>query len=205
MSAAGDIARVIIRYNMLGQIFINTLHFECVVGGTTLTSLLDKFTTSGPPDLMDLLRECLSSRVILMELKAEWVESADVDFETRVINQAGQRVSTSAVPLQSCTLVSLRTTLVGRSNRGRIFLPPPTGQQMEPVNGQWNLGHIFTVTTWTAALTAQFTPPTPWRWIVWSPVRRAAEGGAYVPPSVSTILVDNVPRTQRRRELFVGT
>jgi len=205
MPAIGDVARVTIRYVAYSQVFVNVLHFVNQDDTKDLDDLLADFLTVGVPNIVNAIRGAISDQIVLTDLKAEWVESADTTFTIAVINQPGLLTGgIGGMSSATCAVLSLRTVLVGRSNRGRIYLPFTSVGSIEENTGLFSIAYLNILNTLRNTLMAPFGLTEDWRLIVWSPTRRAAEGPSYIPREIDHILIDPVPRTQRRRQIAVG-
>lgn len=105
------------------------------------------------------------------------------------------------LPPQTAILASLRTALIGRSYRGRMFLPPTTesflssGASLTAIDAQ-------AVLTQLDGLRQEFANPVLGIGAAWVVLSRQHNGAPVVPPigtEVTQIKVDRILRTQRRR------
>jgi len=199
-----DIARVLVKYTILGNTFVNQFYFRLMIDGLELSDLAESWNTGVAPTPITELRDCIGNDVTIQALLAEWVRPVSVEFHLEPINLLGTGTSLSQIPLTTCSLLSLRSIFSGRSNRGRIYLPKPNGNTLIVATHVWSLTHMTNLNNFVDAMMVHFGDGTDWRWVVWSPTRNAAEGLFYGPPNVETVLVDPNPRTQRRRQNNVG-
>lgn len=131
----------------------------------------------------------VTSTAQLTSLLREGVKSEDAPA------LAGTSVNDS-LPEQNCILISLRTAMVGRGNRGRIHLPAPA--ESEATGGELGSTQATRVSTaihalYTNMAAAGHTP------VIFNVHATAHDPVVGTTKDVTELLVDRVLRTQRGR------
>lgn len=202
--AVGDIAQVAIRYRCYGQTMVNVQHFRANSAATGLDVLLATFRSGGTASVIERLADCLNTQTRITDLRAIYVRGGAPVEETEVVDRPGDITTTNPLPNTVSVLVSCRSAMIGRSNRGRLYLPPPTSSQLDGPTGLWTVGYRSTVQEFINQWQTAFTVPGEWTHVVWSPTLNTAFGTGYIPPVVADMLIDPVPRGQRRRAIELG-
>ena len=132
---------------------------------------------------------------------------SSVGFRDYPLNLQGTvGTSGAALPPNNALVMRRRTGIAGRANRGRVYLPAvPTAWQTGGVlagSGFIDASNNFTSVMGVALKDA--SDPTPLAIADISLVRRAALGNPTVVQKVQYWDVNNVVRSQRRREYGVG-
>lgn len=123
-------------YCTLGsQTSINVRHFEitAVVGAPQLSDLADAISTVMAPIYKALITNSATYWGLTLQLaQVAHPPLAAVSIVGRGAGTAG----TAPLPEQSCGLISFRTGFVGKSFRGRLYIPFPDGADSNLFAGQ---------------------------------------------------------------------
>lgn len=186
----------------LGQEFVNTFHYKQLAdpADPPAEALAIAFRDACIPTYLDLLLD--SSEVIQLEVRQVTGGLAAFDL---AIAEFGTNSGVDQLPPQVSPLVSWRTGLAGRRNRGRTYLPAPPENVQDA--GALTSGFVSSITTWantTLLLTIEDVE-------TWQHVVYGAPCPSCTPPrsenivNITSFLVRNDLRTQRRRVVGVGS
>lgn len=125
--AIGDVFRlsVVGRFG-LGQQFVNVFHYEQTdtVVGNPAEALAAEFSSQALPSYLSLI----PSSNVVDTVEVRQVTGTPLNAFDNPINDPGG-LSGEQLPPQVAPLISWRTALVGRRNRGRTYIPAPTEPQ----------------------------------------------------------------------------
>jgi hypothetical protein len=161
-------------------------------------ALVDAWQAQAQGDWLD----SQSDRLVLQSIQARSITDPTVGFDVAV-GVAGDLdpVGLGTTSLRVAPVVSLRTGLIGRSFRGRNFLPPPNETDIE--NGILEAPLIALIDAYyDSALTltdGQIPTASLWTMTIYSPTLSLA-GGAVLDNLVTTHLTRAVAGTQRGRQ-----
>lgn len=207
----GHLARVVFEANNGPAEVINTLHYDLV--GNTLDD------AASLQDLADRLADDLLALWKALFDPAWTIEPVLVTDELDPLNPSAPRSgasggsagpgtgsdfgSSTRLPNPLCALASIRTGLLGRSFRGRMFLPP-VWNESNTVDGQVGGARLVTYRAFTNAIPKEpdiiVGPSTATaEWVVYSPTRRALDLDPYATP-VDSITVGTKLHWLRSRD-----
>lgn len=123
--AVGDLFEVKVYCRLTEQLGLNVSHWRITsISGSTPTDnvIADAISTALGPTL----RGCLSSQAAYAGLTLQYLAPGAPRPEITSISEAGAgTVTGDALPRQVAGLLTLRTALTGRANRGRKYIPFP--------------------------------------------------------------------------------
>lgn len=201
--AIGDVYKLaVVGAFGLGQEFVNTFHYRCedAGAGDFPSDLALSWQLTALPNYLDLLMD--SSLVVQIEVRQ--VTGSPLASNDLVINETGAN-SGEQLPPQVCPLVSWRTGLIGRRNRGRSYLPAPPENIQDA--GALTTGFLESIQTFADScklLTGGGFGD--WQLVIYGKANPDAE-----PPldenivPVTTALVRRDLATQRRRRVGAGS
>lgn len=102
---------------------INTFHYS-EQGGLIFTSPAEDLANAWLNDAWPTYRLFLSSRITLQTIRVRPVDPLDSFFDLTV-EENGTHGAGDICPLIDAPIVTWLTAFIGRSNRGRVYLPPP--------------------------------------------------------------------------------
>lgn len=205
---AGDLYTVRVLYSTPGGVAENNLSFsakQAVAGdaqadlASAFRTALIKSTSGGLLFGMTTGFSCTTLRV--EDIKPGTLATYENTAAAVVGNDAGQ-----ALPPQNAVVMTLYTSQKGRSYRGRVYLPGvsenawdgsamPGAILTNYLTIPTNLGNIFGPTGSNAN----------WQLVVISRYLNKIKRGTPVGTAVTSIVIDPIIRSQRRRVLGVGT
>lgn len=120
--AQGDRFRLAVESILLGQQVVNVFHYEQVVPvlNLTMTDLAENWETNVLPLYLGL--SVTGFAVNTIRIRDFNTPQAGIDYPTSGNGTQGGE----AVPIQSAPIITWRTDFIGRSRRGRSYLPPPS-------------------------------------------------------------------------------
>jgi len=139
-----------------------------------------------------------SSQYTLQTLRVRGITDPTYGYDRGGLSIAGV-LTGERVANQVSAIITWTTGLVGRSYRGRTFLPVASEAQM--TNGSWSntyLGYMTAFGNAMLAMNAVSIDFAPWKLHVWSDTLAAAT-------PVTGFITRSVPGTQRRRRLGRGS
>lgn len=203
--AVSDVVRLRLHYRLFGQLCQSGMHFQFLTIGATATGLATDFDTN----LVATFAAAVAADVSYESITVEAVAPPTLATIERDISPdvAGTQVG-EALPPANAAVFSLRTPNKGRRYRGRFYL---SGIERTFGNaGQVDGAGLTALQALATALDARYGvggTSADYRMVVHSPEDLTAE-----PPRVGTIttdvtsiVVDPVIRTQRRRQIGVGS
>lgn len=105
-----------------GQQFVNTLHYRQVLVG--LANPVEELAAQIEAIVLPELVQILPNPYIVFTVEIRQVTGSPLEGTDLPVNAQGV-VTGDPLPSQVCPLVSWRTGLLGRANRGRMYLPAP--------------------------------------------------------------------------------
>ncbi len=199
-------AQVEVRYIWLGQHVENRwfILFPSAPSASDIQDAATDFDTWAQDDLMPLMTNQIS---YIETVCTDWTTDTGFQYTFTPTSPVPGAVDASSVPSQAAILISERTGFRGRSQRGRTYLPG--GRTDVLTLGKWTDVYVALVDAAMVAIPG-LGDTTPYALVVASffsgvdvdhkPIPR--DTGVATP--INTMLVDNVPRSQRRREIGVG-
>lgn len=198
--ASGDIHRVVLVFDDLdtGEQYTTGFHFAEEVLPFTFADIGDDVKAAwDSAGGGAALKALYGSSIRLAEITRRRIRPLEASIEsyTTGLPIVGT-AATGSGPTQTSLLASIRTALIGRRNRGRMFWPTPAEGLVAP-GGAITAALALDVADqmagmFTALGNDNVTP------VVYSAVQNAATPG-YAPPAITRVLVDRRTRTQRRR------
>lgn len=207
---SGHLARVVLRATNGGNQIVNTLHYDLAGKGLSPGPGLQALANRFRDDVMTPWKACITPDWTIQPV--EVIDEKDPLNPLDVRDQAvagtagpGTRLappSSEVIPIQLCAMATVHTAHIGRSFRGRIFLPPlwsdaqidagvVAGAQLGNYNAFIAAIPIAPdLSTWTDT-TANLC--------VYSRTRRAANAGSYAEHATS-ITLDTTVRWLRSRK-----
>lgn len=192
--AVGQVYRLAVRstYNNVDDM-INVFHYrqELVVIGNPAEDLANQWVS----DVMTTYQGVISGSVTIAEVNVRPVPPATEFFDLALTGIVGS-LSGEALPLMNAGIITWRTALIGRRNRGRSYLP--VGSENLQNAGSWLPAYIANMDAFAVANMQLLELGVPqWQLVIHSEV-----GGTDTP------VIDHVSRpligTQRRRKQGVG-
>jgi hypothetical protein len=200
--AVGDLAEVAVIYDdaARGDVLVTTFGFKALTSGATRAGLASAFKTALVKNTSGGLLSATSTLISSGRLTVrDILPGTGVEEELAYTAVAGTLAS-DMLPPQVAPLVSWRTSLAGRSFRGRTYMPPATEDAQ--VNGFASAGlqsgYALLVTNMLAVFGPAGSNPD-WQFVV---ISRRHNGAPRVPPigtPVTVGIVRPVLATQRRR------
>jgi hypothetical protein len=206
--AITDLAEVAVEYTdtTRNSTYVTTHGFQAIDTTSTRDQLADAFKTAMVKStagglLFPVTNNINSTRLTVRDVKPGTGALVERNYAAVTGGSGGD-----PLPPQDACVFSLRTTLAGRSFRGRFYLPSlqETGQS----SGKFDSSQLAILQAVAANLLAVFGPTgtdTKWQLVV---ISREAAGVPRVPPigtPVTTILVRDIVYTQRRRTVGRGS
>jgi len=193
--AVGDVFKMALELTFTGNDqIVNTFHYrqELPVIGNAAEDLGNQWLT----DVFPTYQLFLSNRIVLALITIRPVppalETADITVGVSGLHGAGD-----IVPLSDSPIVSWRTGLVGRSRRGRVYLPPP--QESVQDAGNLSLPYITLIDNWASINLQLLELGIPqWQQVVYSPTIN-------ISTPITAWIVNNNMGDQRRRRQGVGS
>lgn len=197
--AIDDIFKLAVKSKFgLGQDCVNTFHYKVLTGGALLLdpaqTLADNWQAQVQPSYLNLMA---SSMILeLLEVRQVFGGLASLDVP---VNEPGL-ISGEQLPPMDCALISWRTGLIGRANRGRTYMPSPleTWQSAGTIapgnvdNYQAAADEMITLNDAATGLIPQY------QMVIF-------HTDATDSPEVTFGIVRNIIATQRRRRVGVGS
>jgi len=201
-ASISDIFEVAVKYSGPGGTQYNTFGFSAKanVAGDAMTDLASAFKTAMVKNTSGGLLYGMAGDMSTSSLQVEDVKpgvAATLDYTYASV--AGSSVQAN-MPPQCAILFSVKTTLKGRSFRGRFYLPG--GVQTDETDGLLSAGAITNYTTIATQLMAVFGPSgsnANWQFGVISRYHNNIKRAVPVWTDASSIALDPVIATQRRR------
>lgn len=202
--AVGDIWRISAVGTFLGQEYVNTFHFRMkTIAGTPLMAV--EYLNTNLYDL--LVTQAISNQWSITSWHARQLAVPAVVHDY-IDNIAGSG-SGDVLPPQSAMVVSLRSSLLGRRHRGRLYL----GGWLESAqaNGVFGTALVSAVGTYIDDMVAAVGSGgsnADLEWGIWSRVNGGQDPGPYnliagwTP--IEAGLVRSIVYTQRRRTIGSG-
>lgn len=192
--AVGQVYRLAVRstFNNVDDI-INVHHYrqELVVIGNPAEDLANQWAS----DLALLYRGLFGGGVSLTDVSVRPVPPATEFFDLNLGSQAGL-LAGQTLPLPNAPIITWRTALIGRRNRGRTFFPPPTENEQD--GGSISATLISALQDYADGAIQLLELGVPqWQMVVHSEV-----GGTDNP--VTSYVVRTLMGSQRRRKQGVG-
>lgn len=197
--AAGDIWRVAVKGRFgPGQDCVNVFHYKqegFPIGDLSANNLADSWVANVQTSWLGIMYTDM--RLDLLEIRQVFGGIVALD---EPINEAGTRSGGDQLPPMSCPLISWRTGLIGRANRGRSYLP--SCLETDQASGALNEGAIGDYTDLVPVLMTLYDDITglvPWfRMVIWHTSDTDS-------PLVTGGLVRNLIATQKRRRAGSGS
>lgn len=205
---AGDLRSVRVQYSGPGGIYENSFGFAArqAVAGDDLADLASAFRTALIKNTSGGLLYGLASLVSVTTIRVEDVKPGTVATQDSVAGAVAGSNAGDPLPAQCALVFTLATLVKGRSYRGRFYLPGVT--EDEVTAGTLNGASVTSFTTIGTQLGAVFGPSgsnANWQLVVISRYLNGVKRATPVGTAVTTIVLDPVIRTQRRRVFGVGT
>lgn len=197
--AVNDVLEIKLFTRNGGQTGINVLHYNVqTIGGGAITDqqVADAFSTFIAPSMKALM----STQSSYSGLRVQRISPLPVPVAVTSTN--GAAVGTTGVdviPAQASALISKRTNLAGRMNRGRVYLPF-IALNHTTSGGQLNAGGLTAVGNWAAAAMALITIVAGGVTLTMAPV--IWNRGPRTLVFVTTAVIRTPLATQRRRSLI---
>lgn len=193
--AIGDVFKLSLEMTFTGtDQIVNTFHYrqEAVVIGNPAEDLANQWVN----DVFPTYRLFLSDRIVLQVVTVRPIPPA-TNMADAIVGLNGQHGSGDIVPLSDAPIVTWRTGQVGRSRRGRTYLPPP--QESVQDGGSINSTYKGLITDW-ADVNMQLLElaVVQWQQVIWSETLAEAT-------PVTTYIVRDIMGDQRRRRQGVGS
>jgi hypothetical protein len=209
--AIGDVVRARIHYRLFAQECQTGLHFRNLTGGATPAGLATLLATG----LALSLEEGISADATIHQISVESVYPPTAEsVEEPMSPLAVGDLPGESLPPQVAAVISLHTGLKGRRRRGRMYV---SGLERGNANaGLLDGAQLAGLITFADYLIAQFGvggANADYRAVVFSPedldfVNKAGDPAPRVGTlvtDVTTAIVDPVTRSQRRRQIGVGS
>lgn len=195
--AIGDFYKMTLRMTFTGvDTIVNTFHYRqdtIPIFDTPSNDLAEAWLE----EVWPTYKAFLSARIVLQVIEVRPVDPAG-DFWDESVGENGTGGSGDIVPLTSAPLVTWRTGLIGRTNRGRVYLPPPPEANQD--GGSLTSGYKTAIQDWAAL---NFHIPSSLTHAEWTQVIHNPEG-ANTNPEVTGFIVRDIMGVQRRRKQGVG-
>lgn len=199
--AEGDIYRLstLSDYISGGDDAVNVFHFRQespAIFASPAEDLAEAFIATVVPAYVN----CMTAGYVLHRIAIKQVTGGAQEYEQAVTEPGTAGVVGSMLPTTVSGLLSWRTGLAGRSNRGRTYLPPTNEEQLS--SGLWTGSYMTAMEGFAedalALGTAVFTLHANWTIGVWSVVL-----SAFVP--YTHAIARQIPATIRRRRIGQGS
>jgi hypothetical protein len=200
--AVGDLAEVNVIYLKSDDLTVqeNVFGFKALTSGATRSGLATAFKTalvkSTSGGLLNVANGLISSdRLTVSDVKPGTGAEVELDYAAVVGATAGE-----ALPPQCAQVISWRTSLAGRSFRGRSYLPAPTENvQNAGILNSTQQTALAAIVTQMLAVFGPSGSDGNWQFCV---ISRVSAGAPRVPPIGTEVTVGVVRtslQTQRRR------
>lgn len=177
----------------LGQTFVNTIHYKqlqavLIPSAESLGAMFNDQVMEGYLDLL------MNSSVVNVIETREVTPPGEEGFDT-VVNLPGH-LTGEQLPPMNAPLISWRTGLVGRKNRGRMYLPAPN--EVSQASGALTSGYVTNAQIVADNMITLLDVVDPvWQAVIWHSV-----DGTSTPITTAIIRLDIA--TQRRRRVGTG-
>jgi hypothetical protein len=207
LGSIGDITKVSVRYELLGQSCESVFGFKQLAGGVGMADLLSDMHTAtiGGQTWVQTWLAHWPANVLFVELFAEDVvpgTQASIAFS---VNTTGSAGTGDMLPPQNAAVTTLRTALKGRSYRGRCFISGigEAGQTNGVLGAGW-LGTQNTLLNWLLTRYGPSRTNTNFMWGVISRYLNKVKRVTPVLTEITSLDSDSIIRTQRRRSVGRG-
>jgi len=198
--AIGDVARLAVENeNSAQDDFINVFHYRQLALQAGGKGTLEAATLAWLNVVYPLYAACISDKIGLRRVQTRFMPLSPAVYEFIGTGEKGLQTG-DAVPNQIAPIVSWRTGSVGRSYRGRTFLPPCAAQSCPGPNlagGQLVLMDAYAQASYLVDDTLNGNGI--WELVIWS----ETIGG--VSASVQSHVIPGAPGVQKRRRQGVGS
>jgi len=207
--AANDVYRVVIRGRLFGSEIDNVMWFRERAGSSVGSGNNSAALAANVRTGIDTNWRAIASTSMFYEAvqATRMVPYGDGPSEDAwAANTAGSAGASTAVHPQSAAVLTLYTSKIGRSRRGRIYICGMPGTNA--ASGLWSAGTITGLTAIATTLTTRYGPSgsQSWELGVWSKKLAGATppftASAFEP--ITSIAVRSQIRSQRRRQVGVG-
>lgn len=206
MATVGDLAEIVVQYQVGSAIYLNVFGFRAINIAGTFSNLASGFKTALVKNTSGGLLEHMMPTVSCSQLTVnDVVPGTSAPFVSTFTPVVGATGSGEQLPPQSAIVLSWKTALKGRSFRGRTYLPG-YGEidQNAGVLGSSALTAANTIVTQMLAVYGPTGTDANWQFGV---ISRIAAGVPRITP-IFTAVTSGAARstvfTQRRRTLGVG-
>lgn len=199
--ATGDLARLSVIYLLGTDLMVNTFGFSALDGSTTRSDLATAFQTALIKNSSGGLFFNRSANLSSTTLRVQDVKpGTGATVELNYAAVVGSGSVGDDLPPQCCQLYSWRTSLAGRSNRGRTYMPGlGEGQQAGGVIGAGAVTAFATVVTQLLAVFGPGGSNTHWQFGI---ISHRHNNAPVVPPAFNAVtlgITETTVQTQRRR------
>lgn len=125
-----------------GQLGLNVRYYQVfnVVGDSvSVQEAADQMSNSYAP----VIKPCMSSEAEYLGLSLKKIFPLPVELGVISDDGAGFGLSSAVLlPTQVAGIITLRSALAGRENRGRVYVPFPSGDDLDAATGDPTAGYI---------------------------------------------------------------
>jgi len=198
--ALGDVVRITVVNEDTGlNDFVNTFTYIQTQEPSLGKGDLEAAVLGWMNVIYPLYADCLSDAIGLKECKARFLPLSPEQHLFLGTGEKGTQTG-DPIPNQVAPIVSWRTSLIGRSYRGRTYLPPCSESQSSGPNLTGaQLVLMSTFATAAISFTDTANGNGAWRLAIWS------EKMQDVSANVESFIVPSAPGTQRKRRAGEGS
>lgn len=207
MVATGDIVQVELYQRIANQQVMNTFGFLAKTGNGTFSGLAADFKTAFVKNtsggwFYGLADDLTSTSLTVRDVKP----GIGIQYDLTYTSVPGSDGTSEPLPPQCALVLSWRTSLSGRSYRGRSYVPGLPEQHQNA--GTWSATAISNITNFCASILGIYGPAGSdpnWEFAVISRVQNGVRLATPVATPIESYLVRSTVYTQRRRTIGVGS
>lgn len=207
MVSTGDIVQVEVYYTQASQRLMNAFGFRAKTGSGTFSQLAADFKTNVVKATSGGLFYGQSGQLSSTALTVRDVKpGTGIQYDLTYSAVTGSDGTSEALPPQCAAVISWRTSLAGRSYRGRTYLAGNVEAAQN--NGVWGATQQTNMTNLAVNILAIWGPTgtdANWEFAVISRTQNGAPLVSPVATPIQTYLIRSTVYTQRRRTIGVGS
>lgn len=181
-----------------GGELVNVYHYiqTTGVGDNPGVNLIDGWVANVSGDYADIIAPTVSITGFRVRNKTQPTFGTDYTLPSPILGT----LTGHALPPQTAAVISWRTGLIGRRFRGRTYVWPATEDVQN--EGQWGVGYVSALTAFGSSALTFTQAGFGYTLCVYS---ENSETPGVIATVVQSVVVDQYARSQRRRQVGVGS